>query len=56
MRAFPELTLDGTSLTAAHPWPLHPIARAADYAAGRAGDVTGIRTMEPRDEAARWES
>src|SRR5881296_3218114 len=27
------------------PWPLYPIAGAEDYAAGRAGDVTGIRTL-----------
>jgi len=27
------------------PWPLYPIAGAQEYAAGRAGDVTGIRTL-----------
>jgi len=27
------------------PWPLYPIAGSEDYAAGRAGDVTGIRTL-----------
>ncbi len=27
------------------PWPLYPITGAQQYAAGRAGDVTGIRTL-----------
>ena len=27
------------------PWPLYPIAGAEDYAAGRAGDVTGVTSL-----------